>query len=448
MSLISITPAKSSLKEVALIAWPLIIGMSTYTVMDITDALLVGWLGTTELAAVGIATMIALVINSFFMGFFEGVKILVAQATGAKEHDLAVKACWQGIFLAIPCGLFVVSLRFFDEAIIGAFGGPENVQLLAREYFRIRVWCAPFWYVTLAMVCYFQGIGETKIPMRINIFVCVLNVLLCLLLIHGLGPIPAMGVPGSALATLLSTIAGFVVLTAYFLRKYGLTKEWRMTNLAKRVVSVGWPVGVRMLLTIGGWTFYNSFLASLGENDLAANQIAIKVMTISMLPGYGIGEAACILVGQNIGAGNNAGVRRAYLAALSLAGLVMGSCIVLFVVFAKPIAGIFLSDPEVVALASNLLIFVAICQIFDGLVMTSAGALNGTGDTRFTMFVAIVGTWVLTTPLAYLFCKTLAFGAKGLWLAVSIELMIVAGIFIWRLRSGRWQGKALVEAIA
>ncbi len=428
---------RGSLGEVAHIAWPIIVSMLAYTAMGVVDTLVVGWLGVTELAAVGLATTAVFFINGFFLGTLHGVKVVAAQATGAGNAGRASRAGWQGALIAAPMGLVVIALAGWDEHLFRLMGGPPEVQALARDYFRVRVLASPVWYLTLAMSDYFQGTGDTRTPMKVNLLVNGLNIVGDVVLVFGFGEWEGLGVTGAAWSTVFACAVGWVVMTPMFVRAVGVRPSLDY-EVAREVVRVGVPIGVRYVLDIGGFTVFTAIVARVGAAELAANQIAMKVISISFLPGHGLGEAATVLVGQYVGANDREAARAAFRSALKLAVGLMGAFGVVFWVWPTQLLGFFSEDPEVLKIGAGLLFLGALFQVFDAVVMTAAGALNGAGDTRFTMLASIAGSWFVLVPLAYLFGVALGWGAYGAWLALTIEIAILSVVMTLRWRSGTW----------
>lgn len=432
-----------SLREVATIAWPIVVSMLSYTAMGVADTLLVGRIGVTELAAVGLATTLVFLVNSFFMGTLHGVKVVAAQATGAGKDGIARLAGWHGILIALPFGFFVVFLSGFDAWLFELMGGPPHVQEVAREYFVIRVMASPFFYVLLAASDYYQGTGDTKTPMKINLWVNGLNIVLDIVLIFGLGPFPRLEIQGAAIATVIAVVVGMLMILFRFIQDVGMLTKVDIAMFGK-VLKVGVPIGVRYTLDIGGFTVFTAIVARMGEAELAANQIAIKIISLSFLPGYGISEAATVLTGQYVGAGKNREVVRSFVNALKLSVGVMGACGVIFWFFPEPLIALFQDDAEVTRIAIQLLFLAAFFQVFDAVAMTASGALNGTGDTRFTMFTSIGGSWLVLVPLTYAFGVYLEWGAFGAWLALTVEIMVIAVVLTVRFRTGGWKKHAVI----
>ncbi|MBH1988703.1 MAG: MATE family efflux transporter [Myxococcaceae bacterium] len=429
---------RGSFKEVVQVSWPLMVGMLSFTIMDVTGTLMVGRLGTRELAAVGMSTSVMFLINSFFIGFFESVKILVSQAMGAKQQETAQIAGWQGLFLAIPMGFAVIGLTYLGPILFSFFGSSESLRALTEHYFGLRLWATPFWFVTLVLSSYFQGTGNTRLPMRINLFMCLFNVVVNQILIFGLGPIPAFGIDGSAYSTILCDFGGMVVILVAFLKRVDLKPQIHLPMIRK-LFSLGVPVGIRWLLDTGGWTFVVGMIARLGEVPLAANQIATKIMCLSLLPVYGISEAACILAGQSVGAGDIPALKRSYWATLQLSVGIMIITGLIFALSPGPLVRLFQNNSDVLLVASEVLMLVGCYQVLSALSLVTAGVLNGTGDTRFTMVLLILSSWFVMVPGAYLLGIHMELGVFGMWLSlIAHETVLVIGTQ-WRFHSGRWR---------
>ncbi|MEI6805198.1 MAG: MATE family efflux transporter [Myxococcaceae bacterium] len=434
---------RGSLKEVIHISWPLVIGMLSFTIMDFTDTLMVGQIGMSELAAVGMSTSVMFLINSFFIGFFESVKILVSQAIGANQKNMAKQAGCQGLFLAFPIGLLVVGLTYLSPVIFHFFGGPEHLQIMSEHYFGLRLWASPFWFVTLVLSSYYLGSGNMKLPMQVNIFMCVFNVIISQILIFGLWFIPAYGMDGSAYATVLSDVIGMLIILTLFIKDIGIEFKIHL-NIIKKLLILGVPVGIRWLLDTGGWTFVIGMIARLGEAPLAANQIATKIMCLSLLPVYGISEAACILTGQCTGAQDFPALKRSYWATIQLSVGIMLVTSLAFILIPIPLVSIFQKDTQVIELACEILMLVGGYQILSAFSLVTSGALNGTGDTKFTMILLILSTWFVMVPSAYYFGVILDMGVFGMWLSlIAHELVLVIGTQ-WRFHSGRWRNHQMI----
>jgi MATE family multidrug resistance protein len=183
-------------------------------------------------------------------------------------------------------------------------------------------------------------------------------------------------------------------------------------------------------------------IARVGTSDLAANQIAIKILSLSFLPGCGIGEAACVLVGHRVGAKDVPGARRAFAASLFASVAVMGSVGVLLFALPEALIRLFQTDVTVVAVGRDLLPLGAFFQVFDAVAMTATGALNGAGDTRYTMLASLACARVVLVPCAWLFGFVLGWGARGAWLGMTLQVLALAAVMMHRCRTGRWEERS------
>ena len=439
--------------EVVHLSWPIVLSMLSYTAMDLADTIFVGWLGVAELAAVGLATTVFFIINGFFLGTFQGVTVVTSQAKGADKKRRAVDSAFAGLLLAIPCALVVLALIPFEAGLFRILGGESHVRSMAGDYFRIRALGAGLWFAMLVICNHYQGMGDTRTPMILNIVAHTVNVVLDPLLIFGLGPFPQMGIEGAALATIIAQFVGMAAAMVHFFRgrlSSGVLRLWArsrraLQEVAPAVLRLGLPMGIHSAVGVLAWGVFTAVLARMGTMELAAHQIALKVIAVSFLPGHGVARAACILAGQRVGARRDDAVRHTLVASLSVALSFMGLMALGFVLFHDAITAVFTSDVATADLAGQLLLVAALFQLTDAVAMVTSQVLKGTGDTRFTMFAGITTAWTILLPCAYLFGVVLDGGAVGAWLALVVEIFVLSVILLLRFRSGAWKKAARRE---
>lgn len=433
--------APGSFAEVAGLAWPIVVGMLSYTAMGVADTLLMGQVGKTEVAAVGLGTTAFFLLNSFFLGALQGVKVVASQATGAKEHDRALSAAWSGAALALPMGLVIMGLVPFGGMAFEVAGGSQEIGALAARYFGIRALGSPLWYGTVAILAYFQSTGDAKTPMKINLLGNGTHILVACALVFGWGPLPEMGVSGAAWANVVAVGVELLVALGVFARRKGWSPSVSLP-LAREILRLGLPMGVHHTLSFSGFAVFTSMIAQMGEDALAAHQVALRIVSVSFLPGYGISEAACVLVGQYVGAREPHNARKAYKTALGLSLGLMGAAGLVF--FAAPawLVGLFQDDPAVLEIGVKLLGMAALFQLFDAVAMTSTGALNGAGETRFTMAASILVAWLVMVPSGWFFGVHLGFGPSGAWAGILLEVASLAAVMSWRF----WHSPKLAAA--
>ena len=442
--------------EVMGLSWPIVLSMLSYTAMDLADTIFVGWLGTAQLAAVGLATTVFFVLNGFFYGTLQGVTVVTSQAHGAGQKKRAVGSAVAGLLLVIPFGVFVLLLSLFEGGIFAIMGGEAHVRAMAGNYFVIRTIGAGAWFAMLVICNHYQGLGDTRTPMILNIVAHTINVVLDPLLIFGLGPFPAMGIEGAAVATIIAQFVGAAAALIHFSRgrrPRRLVALWArcrqsVQEVAPAVMRLGLPIGVHSAVGVLAFGVFTAVLARMGTTELAAHQIALKVISVSFLPGHGVAQAASILAGQKVGADLDDQVVRTLKAALFVALVIMGAMGLGFLLFHGPITGVFTADEATASLAGKLLIVAALFQLTDAVAMVTSQTLKGCGDTRFTMIAGISTSWLILLPCVLLFGVVWEGGAVGGWLALAVEIFVLSLILLWRFQSGAWKKFARRERAA
>ncbi len=431
-------PDHVSMATVVELAWPITVSMLSFTAMGVADTLFVSQLGTAPLAAVGMAVSTTFLILAFGMGLMGGVKVAVAQATGAGRHDMSKVLGWQGVWVAGVVGGLLVLLAPLGPTLFGLMGGDGEVRQMANLYFVIRAVGAPMTFGLLALKGWFDGTGDTKTPMKANLLANAVNIALDPLFIFGWGPVPALGVGGAAAATVIAIVVALIWVAWRARLHLGGVSRRPDIELLREIWRLGSPMGVRQLLGVGAWVVLISVLARVGAIDLAAHILVIRIVSMSFLPGYAISEAAGVLVGQSVGAGRPGAARQAWRHSMVLGIAVMAFFGVVFVAAPGPLIALFGAEAAVAELAVTLMMIAAGFQVFDAIAMVSQGALNGAGDTRFTMVTSVLSAWFIQLPITYALAVPMELGAVGAWCGLTVEIAALAGISWWRIRGTAW----------
>jgi MATE family multidrug resistance protein len=408
--------------------------------MAVADTLFVGWLGTTELAAIGIASIAAFACSAFGMGLLAGVKIVTAHRIGARQNDAANSLLWQGLWLCVAMGFVGVSLTPLVPTIFTFLNPNPQIQTLGSEYLSVRMLGLPIGFTVIALTQWYQGLGDMKTPMVANVAANGLNILLDPLFIFGWGEFPALGMAGAAWATVIAwsvAVIGLLLHSRQTLRR----AAWRPNrSLLSEVIRMGLPLGVQRILGVLGFLLFSIVLGWCGEEHLAAHVLVMRIVSVSFLPGYAIGESASVLVGQAFGAARPKRAYEAWWTATWLAIVVMAICAALFIA----IPGVFLQpfrpESSVLVLATQLMVIAGLFQVFDAVAMVGLCCLAGAGDTRFSMFTTVSCMWLINLPLAFFLAVELEMGAPGAWWAMTAEIAGIAALCLWRIYTGRWMG--------
>ncbi|MFZ5476503.1 MAG: MATE family efflux transporter [Myxococcota bacterium] len=431
-----------SARRVLKLAWPVMLSMLSYSVMSAADAVFVGRLGTAPLAAIGLSVTTVWLFLAMPHGLVRGLRVATAQATGAGRHAVADALGWQAVWLALGTGVIVAIASALGPRVFDALGATPAVAEEALRYFRIRALFAPVALLALGLTAWFEGRGDTKTPMRANVTANLLNVALDAVLVTGLGPVPAFGIEGAAWAGVVSLGTAAVWLFAKAWPTLRTVRARPRRALLGESGRLGLPIGAQRLLDIVAWTVLSGVLASLGDAQLAAHVLAVRVLLVSFLPGMAIAEATAVLVGQSVGAGRPDDARAAYRAGTGAAVALMSAGAVVFVAFPDALIAPFGAGPDVAPIARHLLWVAAAFQIVDAIATVTFFALDGAGDTRFTLVASIAMSWGLKLPLGVALATLTGLGAVGAWLGLTAELVALLLLLGWRWRSGRWYAAA------
>lgn len=425
-------------RRILRLAWPVMISMMSYSLMSSADAIFVGRLGTVPLAAIGLAVTGTFLFIGLPMGLVRGLRVATAQATGAQRSSDVELLAWQALWLGLGTGLAVVIASPLGAPVFDLLGATSAVRAEALAYFMVRVYAAPIALLVMAFTAWFEGRGDTRTPMAANVTANLLWIALDSVLVSGAGPIPALGIRGAAWAGVASmSVAALWLSRAAWptLRRV----QWHPHRaLLAESFRLGLPIGVQRLLDILSWTVLTGVLASISDAELAAHVIAIRILMLSFLPGLAIAEATAVLVGQAVGAKQPDEAHAAWRAGSLTATAVMAVGGLGFVLAPHLLISAFGAAPEVVPIARNLLWVAAAFQLVDAVATVTYFALDGAGDTRFTLVASLTLSWFVKLPVGVLLARQAHLGAVGAWLGLTGELVLLMAVLLWRWRSRRW----------
>lgn len=429
-------------KRVLALAWPVVLEQTLFAVVGLTDTYVVGHLGANALAAVGLSNQIINLLGAVYGAVATGSMAVVARQIGAGERSEASKTTQQSILAAFVIGLTLSIVSFtFAEQIMQALGAADDVVPIGAAYLRISSFTLilmPTLFVGNAIM---RAIGDTRTPMQIMAVVVILNAGLAFWLVRGE---PNLGANGSALAAMVARGVGGGLAVAALLKGRGrvrLPREWPRLDWPrlKRVLSIGLPAGAEQLLLQGALIAMTTIITSLGTAAYAAHQIALNVMSMSYLPGWGFALAATTLVGQNLGARDTAQAKASGYTAFRLGLLVMASMGALLFIFDETLVRAFVpDDAAVIQFGVGAIRISAFIQPVMAASFVFSGGLRGAGDTRTALFITVGSTWLTRVPIAYLLAHTLGLGLDGAWLAIAADFVTRATFFWLRFRSGKW----------
>ena len=434
-------------------AWPLTLGSVSFAIMDFTDKYFVAQLGPSELAAVGSAGLWTYTLGVFFVHLAACVSTFVSQSLGRQRKEDCASYAWQGIYVSISAGAFAVLLWPIVPTLFTLMGHATDVTRLETEYMQIRLLGFLFIAWQTALASFFTAIGRPVIPMCVSVFADMLNLLLAWSLVFGHLGFPRLEIAGAAWATVASLTVQTLVLQMIFMSKplheeYGTRQAYRPNAVRLReLLRIGWPSGVTSFLDWAAGALITSAIIGGGGRTvhLAAHTAAVSFMHLSSLPVMGLGQATTAITGRWIGAGETGIAKaRAYTAMRLGMGFMAVSGLV-SVVLGKQLMSLMTSDPEVIRLGRVVLICGAVFATFDAISMVLAGALRGAGDTRWTMWIQLLGSFFVLLPVAYFFARVLDWGVTGAWMGGTLYVVLLSLVILRRFHGERWKHIVIFE---
>lgn len=429
--------ARQLRKRVWDLAGPVIGENFLETLLGIVDTLLVAGLGAVAIAGIGSALQVMFFLISVLSALAIGSAVLVAQAVGAGESAQAGRLGRQSLIWSV---LFSVPLSvggfLLSGPIIGLFGLEPEVARIGVQYLQVTMGTVVVLVALFIGSGVLRGAGDTRTPLRVTALANLVNVALAYGLIYGRFGLPALGPAGSAWATFLArALALALLLGALWRGKSGVTISgrggWRPDfGVARQVLSIGIPAAVEQVLATLGFLALAVVVARLGTDVLAAQRITFNALSLSFLPGVGFGIAATALVGQSVGARRIGEGAAATGVATRWAVIWMSAIAVLLIIFAPQVFAFFTGDEAVIEAGVPGLRVLALTQPFWAVLFVQAGALRGTGDTRFPLLITGLSIWS-AVGLAYALLNTIGGGLVSIW-AAFLALAPVMAFLMWR----------------
>ena len=416
-------------------------GLVGQMLIGLTDTLMVGRLGTTPLAASAFANSLVHVPFVAAMGLISAVAVMTSHAYGSQDRAGGAQAFRHGFALAVLAALLSAFSLLVLRDHAGWLRQPPEVVVEARAYIGWVGWSLVPALGAMVAKQFCEALNRPWPPTLILLGGVLLNVLLNWLWIYGHAGFPALGLEGAGLATLVARVAMLVGILVFVFRDRALA-EWLparwlampVWRVAHRQLALGWPVGLQHLLEVGAFVLGSLMMGWMSAEALAAHQIAITCAATTFIFALGFGMAVGIRVGHAWGAGDHAAWRRTGWVGLGFTVVLMGGFAALFLAASLPIAGLFVPDAEVRALAAGLLVIAGFFQVFDGLQVVALSALRGLGDVRWPAVLVAMAYWAVALPVAWLLAFVFDFGPNGIWLGLATGLALVATTLIARFR--------------
>jgi putative MATE family efflux protein len=432
-------------RAVFLLAVPMVLELVLESTFAVVDIYFVAKLGSSAVATVGLTETLLFLLYAIGMGLAMAVTAVVARRVGEGDREAAAVSAVQAIWIA-----FLASVPF---AVVGIVFAQDLLRLMGADAWTLEngypymQWALGGNAVIMLLFtinAIFRGAGDAAAAMRVLWFANALNIVLDPLLIFGFGPIPALGVEGAAIATTIGRGAG-VLLQLWILFRGGQ----HLVVLRSQVVWHGailWNIvrtslgGIgQMIVAMTAWIFLMRILAAIGSEAVAGATIAIRIMMFTMMPAWGMSNAAATLVGQNLGAREPARAEASVwrIGAYNMVYLI--AVAVMFFTLPAELMGIFTADPAVIATGAEWLRILSYSLFVYGWWMVSVQAFNGAGDTLTPTWINVVFFWLIQIPLSWALAVPLQWQQSGVFWGVFISETSVGLFTLWLFSRGRWK---------
>jgi multidrug resistance protein, MATE family len=424
---------RRELRAMVALAVPVVLSELGWMAQGVVDTIMVGRLGPAAIGAVALGNAVCYTPSLFGVGLMLGLDTLVAQAYGREDHDECHRWLAQGVYLACIVTVPLMALTGLAAFFFPRFGITAEVAQPAGAYTSVLLWGTLPLLLYAAARRYLQGVGQVRVITATYLAANLVNWFLNWVLIYGKLGFPALGVLGSAISTVFARVTMAVALMGFAWRYersrgHPLFHHWAAIEWArlKTLVKLGAPAASQILLEVGAWNLATFTAGYLTPVALATHQIVLNYASVTYMVPLGISAAAAVSVGHAVGAGDPARARRAGWMALALGTGFMVLAAIALVLFPRPLIELYTNDPRVMAAAPALLGIVAAFEVFDAVQTVSTGALRGLGETRAPMWANLVGYWAMGLPLGFFLCFGLKWGIYGLWIGLTLALIVIA----------------------
>jgi MATE family multidrug resistance protein len=433
------------------IAVPVVMAELGWMAMGVVDTIMVGPLGPAAIGAAGVGTAMHMGFAIFGMGVLLGLDTLVSQAYGARDIKECHRWLFDGVTLALLMTVPITGLCLLLLWGLPSLGFHPVVLPLLRSYFAIVLWSTPFLLGFAALRRYLQGMHIVAPIMFALVSANLINAAANWLLIHGHYGFPRLGVAGAAWATVISRVymLGVLVVAVWWYDRGRGSGLWHVPRLIDRarlwiLLRLGLPAASQVTAEVGVFALATALAGTLDPISSASHQIALNLAGIAFMIPLGLNSAGAVRVGHAVGAGDPARAAASGWMAIALGVAFMITSGLLFFAVPHVLIGLFTTDPAVLAVGTSLLGLAAIFQLFDGIQGVITGTLRGLGDTRTPMIVNLAAHWLLGLPVSYTLCFVVGWGVWGLWIGLSLGLIVTGVIllYVWTIKIAHYRAHA------
>jgi putative MATE family efflux protein len=434
-------------RAIFLLSVPMVLEMLMESLFGIVNVYWVAHLGKEQAAAVGVTESLLTIVFTVALGLSMGTTAMVARRIGEKDPEGAARVAEQSILLGVLISIPIAIVgALFSKQLFQAMNAEAGVRLAGGGYMAVIFGANVVIMLLFLINAIFRGAGDAAIAMRALWIGNLINLVLDPCLIFGWGPFPELGVTGSAVATTIGR--GIAVIYQFTKLSRGVSRvpvrfDRMLPNfgLMKTLLRISLGGMFQFLVATAAWMLLMSIVGLFGAAAQAGYTIAIRIILVTLLPSWGMSNAAATLVGQNLGAQKPERAEKSVWLAGHSNAVFLTTVAVIFIVFSEFLVRIFTQDQTVIPYGVNALRYISYGYIFYGYGMVMAAAFNGAGDTYTPTVMNLVCFWLIQIPLAYTLAKWTGLETKGIFLAITVAESILAVIAMLAFRRGKWKAQ-------
>lgn len=436
-------PIKNNhLAETIILSIPLVMTQIGHIITGMVDNIFLGKLGKTEQAAGILSNNLFVILLVFSIGMSYVLTPAVTDAHVNQNEKEKASLFKNSLFINMVVAVLLFIILFFSSPLLAYMQQPEDVVVLAIPFFDVLIFSIiP---VALFFVCkqYTEGLSNTKAAMYISVIGNIINIILNYLLIYGYCGLPEMGYMGSCWATFIARVVmgvGFLIFVFRHKSINSFAVYYKEAKINARhfwsLLKDGLASALQFTFEVAAFAIAGLLAGVFGKEQIDAHGIALSMAAFTYMFASGIGSATTIRIGNYYAKHDLANLKLAIKTSYKLVIITMGFMAFIFICFNTILPIVFSSDAEIILIASKLLLFAALFQLFDGTQVVAIGALRGLEDYKYPTYVAFIGYWIIALPLCYVFGFMMNYKVYGVWLALSIGLGFVAIALSMRIRN-------------
>lgn len=430
--------------------------------LGMINTMMAGQIGREAVSAIGMVDSINNIFIAFFSALAVGGTVVVAQYIGTNNLRKANEALKQVLYSGLVIAFVVTALLWlFKAPLLSALFGNAEQKVIhnAHIYFGITLLTYPLITMDLIGNGIIRGSGNTKTPMKITIFMNLVNVVMSYILIYGIHfkselfrlDLPGMGIKGAAAGIAIARTTGALIILVVLIKGSNRIRLQQIRyfkfdkSLLGPIFSIGVPASIESLLFNGGKLITQIFIVGMGTASIASNAICASIANMLNIPGNALCTTAIVIIGQSMGRARARDAESSLIYITKLSTVVLATVGLLSLPLAAPLVSLYTHNRDIMQISTRLLHVNAFAIILWSISFVMPSGLKGAGDAKYTMFTSMIGMWVFRITLGYLLGVVLKFGLLGVWCGMYTDWLVRGSLYILRFRGGKWKNHQVIR---